>query len=264
MLENSIFLMSLRDFFTPKMLKYAVTPFIITMIIMYIVFFYFAGSVLGGLHNASLHIVQSQATMTNGIEHSSTVVSNYEGSSIMTFLMSHILTAWMFSILFYVVGAMVVLVLSIIIAVIVISFLTPFILKDLQITHYPDVQMRGEDSILNSLWHIFKSLIISLLLFMLFIPFYFIPLLNIIMLNLPMYYLFHSILTYDVSSNIVTPNENKQILYFSGNKIKMRTLLLYFVSLIPFAILFAGIFYVIFLGHTYFLEVKQLRSKINS
>lgn len=258
-MENSIFLISLRDFFTPKMLKYAVSPFVVTMIVMYILFFYFAGSMLGHLHEASLHIVQSQSTIANGIEQSNTVVSNYEGSAILTFLMSHILTAWMFSILFYVVGGMIIFVISLVIAVVVISFLTPLILKDLQQKHYPDVQMRGEDGILSAIWHIFISFVISLLLFVLFIPLYFVPFLNIIMLNLPMYYLFHSILTYDVSSNIVTPNENKQILYFSGTKIKMRTLLLYIISLIPFAILFAGVFYVIFLGHTYFLEARQLR-----
>ena len=263
-MEKSIFLISLRDFFTPKMLKYAVSPFVVSMIIMYIVFFYFAGSMLGNIHNASLHIMQSQETVTNGIEHSSTIVTTYAGSGIMTFLMSHFLTAWIFSIFFYIIGGMIVLVISIIIAIIVISFLTPLILRDLQQKHYPDVQMRGEDTILSALWHIVTSFILSLLMFILFIPFYFIPLLNIIMLNLPMYYLFHSILTYDVSSNIVTPNENKQILYFSGNKIKMRTLLLYIISLIPFAILFAGVFYVIFLGHTYFIEAKQLRNKINN
>jgi len=68
-------------------------------------------------------------------------------------------------------------------------------------------------------------------------------------------------LTFDISSNICTKEENKKIKYFSSNKIRFKTLALYIVSLIPFAIFFGAIFYVIYLGHTYFLELRKLRKE---
>lgn len=264
MIRNSIFLMSIRDFLTPKMLKYSVVPFIVTMIIMYIIFFYVASSFLGQFHEASLHIVQSKTTISNAVEHSSTVVGNYTGSSILTFLMSHVITSWIFAFFFYILGSMLVLVISIFMAIIIISFLTPFVLRELHLRHYQDIQMQGDENILFSFLYIIKIFIITIIFFILLVPLYFIPILNILVLNLPMYYFFHKILTHDIASNIVTKNEYKQIMFFSGNKIRARTLILYLISLIPFAILFGGIFYVIFLGHTYFIEARKLKKTVNN
>jgi hypothetical protein len=67
-------------------------------------------------------------------------------------------------------------------------------------------------------------------------------------------------ITYDISSNIATAEEDKQIKFFSKNKLRVKTILLYLISLIPFTIFFGAIFYVIYLGHTYFQEVKKLRT----
>jgi hypothetical protein len=258
---SSLFMQSVRDFFTLKMMKYSVVPFIVTMILLYGLFFYFAGSMLDQLHHATLQVMQSQSSVQNGVVTSSTTTSNVEGSSsIINFLLTHFAATWALSFLFYIVGTMLVLAVSIVIAVIVISFLTPFILKEIKARHYPEVEMKGEDNIFGALWHVIVSFLIMLVMYILFIPFYFIPILNVIVLNLPMYYLFHKILTYDVASNIVSKTEQKKIMFFAGNSIRLRTFLLYLISLIPFAILFGGVFYVIFIGHTYFVEAKKLRA----
>ncbi len=262
-MKNGIFITSIKDFLTPKMLKFSVMPFIVTMLIMYAVFFYFASSMLGELHQASLQVVESNTTISNVMQHSSTFVGNYQGSSILTFLMNHAFTSWIFASVFYLLGSVFVLIVSVLMAIIIISFLTPFILKELHVMHYPDVAMSSDDNILFSLLYIIKTFLIMIFLFILFIPLYFIPIINIIIFNIPMYYFFHKILTHDVASSIVTKNESKQIMFFSGNMIRIRTLILYLISLIPFAILFAGVFYIIFLGHTYFIEVKKLRKTIN-
>jgi hypothetical protein len=66
-------------------------------------------------------------------------------------------------------------------------------------------------------------------------------------------------LTFDVSSNISTKEEDKQISFFSANSLRIKTLALYLLSLVPFAIFFGAVFYVIYLGHTYFTEVKKIR-----
>ena len=65
---------------------------------------------------------------------------------------------------------------------------------------------------------------------------------------------------FDISSNICTKEEDKQIRYFNKSMLRAKTLALYLVSLIPFAIFFGAVFYVIYLGHTYFIEVRKVRS----
>jgi len=93
------------------------------------------------------------------------------------------------------------------------------------------------------------------------IPFYFIPILNIIAFNLPLYYFFHKMLVYDISSNMTTREENEKIKYFNKNSLRAKTLFLYLISLIPFTIFFTAVFYVIYLGNTYFIEVRKLRKE---
>ena len=71
-------------------------------------------------------------------------------------------------------------------------------------------------------------------------------------------------MTYDISSTICTKEENAIIKLRSGNELRLKTLGLYLISLIPFAIFFAAIFYVIYLGNTYFVELGKIRNKTSS
>jgi hypothetical protein len=66
---------------------------------------------------------------------------------------------------------------------------------------------------------------------------------------------------YDVSSNICTKEEDMKIRFFYGSTLRLKTLGLYLISLIPFVIFFASVFYVIYLGHSYFIEVKKMREE---
>ncbi|MBU0632285.1 EI24 domain-containing protein [bacterium] len=263
MKENDIFLASVKDFFTLKMMKYSVAPFIVAMLIIYALFFYFASATIDQLHQSTLHIEQTQTNVIDGMQNTDSYVGDFKGSSVVEFLMGHVITAWMVTFLFYTIGSMFALVISIFVAIIVIAFLTPFVLRELQKRHYIDVEMRGHDNIFISLLKVLKWFFIMLLMFILFIPFYFVPILNVIMFNIPMYYFFHKMLTYDVSSSITTNQEYKKIMFFAGNDIRIKTFILYLVSLIPFAILFGGIFYVILIGHTYFREARELRLSSN-
>lgn len=259
MSEKNLILLSIKDFFTKQMLKYSLAPFIITIILMYIVFFIIAG--IGVESLGEMQIQTSETTIQNGVPHTESVTTMIEGTAIIQFLMSYAITSWIATFLIYAVGSFLVLYASIFIAIIVIGFLTPFVLKELQQRHYKDIEMIGYSNIISGLFSVVKWAAIMLLLFILLIPFYFIPLLNIIAFNLPLYYFFHKMLTFDISSNICTKEEDRKIHFFSANKIRLKTLTLYLISLIPFAIFFGAIFYVIYLGHTYFLEVRKLRKE---
>lgn len=255
--EKEILLLSIKDFLTPKMVKLALLPFVITLFIMYIIFFGIAGMGVESL--STLHIESSQTTIQNNTQDTQTLSAVLEGSDIIKFLMSYTLTSWLATFLIYAVGGFLTLYLSIFLAVVILGFLTPLILKELQTRHYKDLQMIGYGNLTYLIFSIIKSTLAMIALFILLLPFYFIPLLNVVALNLPLYYFFHKMLTLDVSSTICTLEEEKQINFFSANRLKIKTLALYLLSLLPFSIFLGAVFFVIYLGHTYFLEVKKLR-----
>ncbi|MFA7355321.1 MAG: EI24 domain-containing protein, partial [Sulfurimonadaceae bacterium] len=241
------------------MLKYALLPFVISLVIMYIIFFVAAG--IGVEQLGTLDIQSSQTTMQNGTPHTETMEAKLEGSAIMKFLMSYAVTSWLATFFIYAIGGFLTIYASIFVAIIIIGFLTPFVLGELQKRDYMDVEMIGHSNILYAIFSALKWTVTMLFLFILFIPFYFIPLINIVAINIPLYYFFHKMLTFDISSNICTKEEDKKIKFFSSNKIVMKTAALYTLSLIPFAIFFGAIFFVIYLGHTYFLEIRKIRAK---
>lgn len=256
--EKNLILLSIKDFFTSQMLKYSLAPFILTLVFMYILFFVVAG--IGVESLGQMQVQTTETTLQNGIPHTENVNTMLEGTAIIQFLMSYAITSWIATFLIYAIGSFLVLYTSIFIAVIVIGFLTPFVLKELQHRHYNDIEMIGYSNIITGILSVIKWALIMILLFIILIPFYFIPLVNIVAFNLPLYYFFHKMITFDISSNICTKEENKKIHYFSANKIRLKTLALYLISLIPFAIFFGAIYYVIYLGHTYFIEVKKIRN----
>ena len=100
-------------------------------------------------------------------------------------------------------------------------------------------------------------------LFIILIPVYFVPVLNVLAFSLPFYYFFHKLLNFDVSSTILSKEQFKIIYKAEGNNFRLRTLFLYFISMIPFATLFTAVYYIIYLGHAYFIKLDEL-SKIDT
>lgn len=262
MLKRNLLLLSIHDFFTREIMKIAFFPFLLTLIVLYILFFVGADMGFEQLQHSTLHVEQSQTTITDGVPHTEQFSETAEGSGIMDFLLKYSLTSWLISFLLYTVGSLFVLLLSIVISLTIIGFLTPAILKVVQRRHYPDVEMIGHGNIATIGWHFLKSLFVMSLLLFLLIPFYFIPIVNIVAINLPFYYFFHRLMVFDVVSTIMTKDEYARIHIADANTIRLKTLVLYLVSLIPFAILFANAFYVIYLGHDLFVRLRALRPPI--
>ena len=240
-------------------MKYSILPFVFSMIILYILFFIVAGIGLDQL--GTMDIQSSQTTLENGIPHTESFAATLEGTAIIKFLMSSALTSWIASFLVYTIGTFLTLYFSIFIALLVIGFLTPLILKEIQRRHYNDVEMIGHSNLIEALLLVIKWVFIMIILFIVLVPLYFIPLVNIIAFNFPLYYFFHKMMTYDVSSTICTKEEAMKIKFFHATTLRLKTLGLYLLSLIPFVIFFASVFYVIYLGHSYFQETRRLREK---
>ena len=68
-------------------------------------------------------------------------------------------------------------------------------------------------------------------------------------------------MTFDIASNISTREEDNTMKYRHGTDLRLKTLALYLISLIPFAVFFGAIFYVIYLGHTYFIGIREIREE---
>lgn len=258
-MNKNLFALSIRDFLSPKMLKYAILPFVATLIVMYVLFFGLAGVGLDQFHS-TFDVHTTQMTIDNGVTQTNNFTAHLQNSSIIKFLMQYAVTSWLAAFLVYAIGGFFVLYFSIFIAIIVVGFMTPFVLKELQSRHYRDVEMIGYSNLFEGIFLIIKWAFFMVLLFIILIPLYFFPLINIIALNLPLYYFFHKILIFDIASHIATREEDMKIRYFNKNSLRSKTLVLYLISLVPFAIFFGAIFYVIYLGHVYFVEVKKLRN----
>ncbi len=259
--EESLLKLSIKDFFSKEILKLALLPFIITMVVMYSLFFIAADYGLDQLSNTQVHIEQSETTHNpDGTTHTETLNQFFSGSSIMTFLLKYSVTSWLISFLVYTVGSFFVMYLSVMIALLVIGFLTPWVVPIIRDRHYSEIAIKGFGSIPEVLWHFIKTFAIMFALFLLLIPFYFIPLLNIVAFNIPTYYLFHRLLNFDVGSTICSKEDYLQIMFKRGNSIRIRTFVLYLVTLVPFAALFLVIYFVVYLSHVYFYELRQINA----
>lgn len=261
MIKNNLLLKSFRDFFTAPVLKLAFLPFVLSLIVMYSLFLVAADYGFDQLENAMIQVEQQQTMVENGTVHTESYSATAQGpNEIVEFLLKYSVFSWLLSFLVYTVGSFFIVIVSIVVALFIIGFLTPPILRIIQRRHYPDVEMIGHDNLLSMIWYFLKSFIIMVALFLLLMPFYFIPVLNIVAINIPFYYLFHKMMIFDVASTITTKEEYKRIMYYEGRKVRLKTALLYVISLIPFAIFFTTAFFVVYLGHTFFKDVKKIRT----
>ncbi|MEN8146332.1 MAG: EI24 domain-containing protein [Campylobacterota bacterium] len=258
-MNQNLWSISVQDFFTKKMLTYAFAPFLFTVIVLYALFFSAADAGLDSMQESFVQIESMQTTQENGITHteSSNVVYS-GGNAIMEFLMAYSLTSWLVSFFVFTVGGMFMFVIAIFTAILVIGFLTPAIMRELQARHYPEVELEGHGNVITTLFHSLKYVAIMFVLLIVLIPFYFIPLVNIVAINLPFYYLFHKFYLLDVGTTALTKEQFKQMMFFQGNKVRMNTVVLYVISMIPFAALITPVFNVIVLSHTV-LRNKQTR-----
>ncbi|QKF72649.1 membrane protein (etoposide-induced protein domain) [Aliarcobacter faecis] len=252
--EIEILRRSVRDFFSSSMLKLALIPLLVTMLLMYMIFFGMASYGIEALRTVA---ETSQATGEVVIDDKAPFYFVWL-TYLTVFLFKYSITSWLAATLFYTVGAIFIFHLSVIITLLVIGLLTPFVVNYLEKVHYKNLDLKPYGTILGAFWVFLKALFVMIFLYVLLVPLYFVPLINIIAFYLPLYYFFHKLLNYDVSSTILSKQEYKQIYSKNGSSFRMRTLFLYFISTIPFITLFVAVFYTIYLSHAYFIELEKI------
>ena len=254
--EIEVIVKSIRDFFTSQMLRIALIPLIVTMVILYMLFFAAADFGITALQEIAEHSQNGEEVIIDENAPFYFVWATY----LIVFLFKYSFTSWIAGFLFYTIGTVIVLQVSVILSIIVIGFLTPMILKILHKRYYSHLTLNGHGSMLSPLWVLFKSFLMMILLFILLVPVYFVPILNFIAFSFPFYYFFHKLLNFDVSSTLLSKEEYKVIYKKEATGFRLRTLFLYMISMIPFATLFTAVYYIIYLGHSYFLKLEKLQS----
>ncbi len=256
--EIQLLNLTIKDFFSKEILKVAISPFVVTLVILYGIFIYGANLGFDTVGENSIQIHQEKTEVIDGIPHTTTTNEEYQGSSIVQFLFSNSITSGVIEFIVYTLGTLFTIILSVFVAVAVIGFFTPYVLNKIREKHYPDLPKNSYGNLFSGIWVLVGSFLTMLFLLVLFIPLYFVPLVNVVAFNLPFYYFFHKILDFDVSSSILTKDDYARIKITDRNKIRFRTLLLYVASLFPFVGIVFPIFFVIYLGHGYFAKLKEI------
>lgn len=252
-----LLLQSIKDFFTPSMLKLTIFPFVLTLAILSFIFFISADLGIDSLSQQSIHIQSTHTYVEDGVQVNEHNEETYSGSSIIEYLLNNEWTSGVMKFFIYSVGLFFVLILSIVLAIIIIGFLTPAIVRVVYAQHYKHLELHGYGNLLTSLFFLFKTLFITIILFFMMIPLYFVPAVGIVILNIPFYYFFHKMLTYDVSSSMMSKKMYKIIKIEGANEIRIKTLMLYLISLIPGTILITTSLYVIYMAHSYFALLEK-------
>ena len=258
--EIEIILKSVKDFFSSSMLKIALVPLIVTMIILYMLFFAAADFGISSLQEVAQASQNGEEIVIDENAPFYFVWMTY----LIVFLFKYSFTSWLAGFLLYTIGTVIVLQASVVLSIIVIGFLTPMILKILHRRYYSHLVLHEYGTIPLSIWVLLKSLFMMVFLFIILIPVYFVPILNVLAFSLHFYYFFHKLLNFDVSSTILSKEQFKIIYREEGNNFRLRTLFLYFVSMIPFATLFTAVYYIIYLGHAYFIKLDELKKIENN
>ena len=256
--ELEVIRRSAEDFLSKSILKIALLPLLITMIIMYILFFAAADFGFDALQTV---IEQSQNGQEVIIDESAPFYFVW-ATYLIVFLFKYSITSWLVGFLFYTIGSLFIMMFSVFLTLIIIGFLTPMILKIVHQRHYTHLEIHGHGSLISPLWVLLKASVVMVLMFILFIPLYFIPGINLLAFNLPFYYFFHKLLNYDVASTLLNEQEYQVIYEQNSLGFRLRTLFLYCISMIPFVTLFTAVFYIVYLGHAYYMKLEQLHVSV--
>lgn len=238
---SRLFSKSLKDFFTGTFIKLSLLPFILTFVVFIGMFFWLSDDLWQYLMR------------TFGPE------SDLAQIPILSIIVGSVIVQTLFAVIFHVLLFVPFVVLSVMVAVIVVGFMTPLVVRILQKRHYPDVELRGYGNPAVDIWFLVMTLLKTLLLFILLIPTYFIPLFHFLTFFLPFYYFFHKMLTRDVSSTIMDKTEYRFVLEKKRPQMLSLTALMYCVSLIPIVGILIQLFYVIVLSHWFFEETSRMR-----
>ena len=229
--------LSIKDYLSGKFLGLSLAPLMIPMVLFGLFL------VLGG--GELLEVLETGASSGDFS------FLDEKAHPVLAFLLGLAVVKWLLVTFFYLFGGLFAVLLSIVLAIVVIGFLTPVVVKIIRKRHYAHINLEGmkASQSLSMTLGVFGRFALLLLVM---IPFMFIPVLNIVAINLPFFYLFHRMLVLDVASTMMSKER-----FFAFKDSHRFSLLLinggfFFLSLIPLVGLFLQLLFVTYLSHYMF------------
>lgn len=233
-MQDILFIRAMKDFFSKKILFLSFAPFIIPVILLSTLFY------MGGNEFATILIQGSQNGDFSFLDENA--------HPIFAFLLGLSVVHWLIITLIGVFGTLGVVLLSLVIAMIVVGFLTPIVIETIRKRHYPYVQAAKPDSTFKSLGIMGMILLKFLGIFLFCLPFLLLPFVSFFILNIPFFYLFYKFMLYDLLSCGISAEASK-IMHENSLYLLVILLVFFSLSLIPFAGLFLQLFFVTYLSH---------------
>lgn len=231
--------LAIKDFFSLKFLKFALIPLIFSLLFMLF---------LGVLGFSAL------------LDYFNSLFSVGEDSFWAWFYTLHFMQI-LITIISFLFSGFIVIFASVFLALLITSFLTPFIAKDINKKYYQH-HKKDEISNLKIIFEIFKIFIKFMGIFLLCTLALFLPFVNLFVYYLTFYYLFHKLLMLDITSTVLDKEGFKDFnSNFSPLEFKFSTLCFYLLSSVPLLGLFLQVFFVIFLTHLSYQRILKLEVK---
>ena len=242
--KTNIFTLALGDTFSPRVLLVSLLSFVLTIIV-------FIGAIwllFGGVGALSAWIAQS--------------LQSYEGSVEQSWFLSMIslifITKTIMAIVFFFTSAMVVYYLFLMVYSVIVGLFAGYFIKEIGSLYYPSVAFRGM-GLISYVWIVLKTLLWTMLMFLILSPLVFIPLLNFALL-VPVFYLFHKLLVLDVASMINSSEEYKELKRANAGQMRGISLVCFALTIIPFLGVVIYPYYVIVMSHFLFRKTEGLRA----
>lgn len=226
---------SFKDFLTFKFLAFSLVPLIISSII------------FGGIFAYMINYVAN-------IDFNEEAFNFFLGTIVLYFIQTIIMIITISG------GGILALHLSVFFALVIVSFLTPMIVKEINLKYY-NYNKLDEIGFAQITWLLIK-IVLKFLFFLFFvIIFHIIPVINLIapfLMFCLMFYLFFNFLIYDVASCVLNKND---FLRFNPFQFKYLSWVFgfYLICNIPYVGFFLPVFFVIFLSHLLFQNEIRLK-----
>ena len=242
----SLISQSIKDFFSKKFLTLSFAPLLVPIILL---------GFLVAFGGAEFHMVLETGASTGDFS-----FLDENAHPFLAWLLGFTATQWFLVTFFYVFGGLFAVLLSLVIAIVVIGFLTPFVVKILHKKYYSHITLSKSMSSVLTMSMSIGVFLRFLGLFLVSIPFMFIPLFNLLAINGPFFYLFHRMLLIDVGSSMM--NKEEFLVFKSRNKWQLfgANFGFFMLSLIPFLGLFLQLLFVIYITHYAFSKISTCKA----
>ena len=252
--RKPLFAQAFEDFLTPRFLTLSTAPFVATMILGFVLLYLVSGEFFDMLSAAAAASQDPDAAAA-----SNELARFAKEYPILSTILGSFIFKAVAGTLFYLIGGGVAVLASVILAVIIVGFFTPLIVKEIQRRHYPHIACKATVPVWDYLLFMLGQVGLFVLFLLLSLPLWFVPLLGIVAMNAPFYFLFHKLLTRDVAGEIFDKEEMRTLFDRAGRRIAVTTLILYLLSLIPGVGVLGQVFFVITLAHQMFREAEGIR-----